>query len=180
MSTTVQLLAAEGATTSYSLGFAVGPLLVIGALVWAIVVFVRKARRPPTQLPVLPPQHPQYGWVPTNHPQPGWGPPPVPAPYPASFGPAPYGPPAPTPAHWAPPAHPPAAAPAPRTGGPRRHPATPAGVQIGTNECGGGLAIASLSDVIRSKQAANRPKDQRVLPTLRDLLANKSAPPQTR
>ena len=42
------------------------------------------------------------------------------------------------------------------------------------------VEIASLSDVIRSKQAANRPKDQRVLPTLRDLLANKSAPPQTR
>ena len=117
MSTTVQLLAAEGATTSYSLGFALGRLLFIGALVWAIVFFVRKARRPPTQRPpVLPPQYPQYGWIPTNHPQPGWGPPPVPAPYPASFGPAPYGPPAPTPAHWAPPAHPPAAAPAPEDG----------------------------------------------------------------
>ena len=33
------------------------------------------------------------------------------------------------------------------------------------------VEIASLGDVIRSKQAANRPKDQRVLPTLRDLLA---------
>ena len=32
---------------------------------------------------------------------------------------------------------------------------------------------ASLGDVIRSKQAANRPKDQRVLPTLRELLAKK-------
>ena len=32
------------------------------------------------------------------------------------------------------------------------------------------VAVASLADVIRSKQAANRPKDQRVLPTLRDLL----------
>ena len=31
--------------------------------------------------------------------------------------------------------------------------------------------VASLADVIRSKQAANRPKDQRVLPTLRALLA---------
>jgi hypothetical protein len=33
------------------------------------------------------------------------------------------------------------------------------------------VPIASLSDVIRSKQAANRPKDQRVLPTLREILA---------
>lgn len=33
------------------------------------------------------------------------------------------------------------------------------------------VQVASLSDVIRSKQAANRPKDQRVLPTLRDILA---------
>lgn len=33
--------------------------------------------------------------------------------------------------------------------------------------------IASLSDVIRSKQAANRPKDQRVLPTLREILATR-------
>ncbi|MCV7410427.1 hypothetical protein AWC05_00095 [Mycobacterium florentinum] len=31
------------------------------------------------------------------------------------------------------------------------------------------VEIASLSDVIRSKQAANRPKDQRVLPTLREI-----------
>ena len=38
-----------------------------------------------------------------------------------------------------------------------------------------GLVIptASLADVIRSKQAANRPKDQRVLPTLRRLLAER-------
>ena len=34
--------------------------------------------------------------------------------------------------------------------------------------------IASLSDVIRSKQAANRPKDQRVLPTLREILATRA------
>ncbi len=115
MSTTVQLLAAEGATTSYSLGFALGRLLVIGAVVWAIVVFVRKARRPPTQPPVLPPQHPQYGWGPTNYFQPGWGQPPVPAPQSAPFRPAPYGPPAPIPAHWAPPAYP-APAPAPEDG----------------------------------------------------------------
>ncbi|BBZ13313.1 hypothetical protein [Mycobacterium branderi] len=33
------------------------------------------------------------------------------------------------------------------------------------------VRIASLSDVIRSKQAANRPKDQRTLPTLREILA---------
>ena len=35
------------------------------------------------------------------------------------------------------------------------------------------VQIASLADVIRSKQAANRPKDQRVLPTLREILANR-------
>jgi hypothetical protein len=35
------------------------------------------------------------------------------------------------------------------------------------------LQIASLADVIRSKQAANRPKDQRVLPTLREILARR-------
>jgi hypothetical protein len=35
------------------------------------------------------------------------------------------------------------------------------------------VRIASLSDVIRSKQAANRPKDQRVLPTLREILAQR-------
>ncbi len=33
------------------------------------------------------------------------------------------------------------------------------------------VPVASLADVIRSKQAANRPKDQRVLPTLREILA---------
>lgn len=35
------------------------------------------------------------------------------------------------------------------------------------------VEVASLGDVIRSKQAANRAKDQRVLPTLRELLANR-------
>jgi hypothetical protein len=35
------------------------------------------------------------------------------------------------------------------------------------------VPIASLADVIRSKQAANRPKDQRVLPVLREILANR-------
>lgn len=33
--------------------------------------------------------------------------------------------------------------------------------------------VASLADVIRSKQAANRPKDQRVLPVLREILASR-------
>lgn len=33
------------------------------------------------------------------------------------------------------------------------------------------VPVASLADVIRSKQAANRPKDQRVLPVLREILA---------
>jgi len=32
------------------------------------------------------------------------------------------------------------------------------------------VSVASLRDVVRSKQAANRPKDQRVLPILRELL----------
>jgi hypothetical protein len=36
------------------------------------------------------------------------------------------------------------------------------------------LAIANLADVIRSKEAANRPKDRAVLPILRDTLAVKS------
>jgi hypothetical protein len=36
------------------------------------------------------------------------------------------------------------------------------------------VQIASLADVIRSKQAANRPKDQRLLPTLRAILARRS------
>jgi hypothetical protein len=35
------------------------------------------------------------------------------------------------------------------------------------------VRVASLADVIRSKQAANRPKDQRVLPTLRRLLSER-------
>lgn len=35
------------------------------------------------------------------------------------------------------------------------------------------ISVASLADVIRSKQAANRPKDQRVLPTLREILASR-------
>jgi hypothetical protein len=33
--------------------------------------------------------------------------------------------------------------------------------------------IASLADVIRSKQAANRPKDQRALPVLREILSRR-------
>lgn len=36
------------------------------------------------------------------------------------------------------------------------------------------LRVASLADIIRSKQAANRPKDQRVLPTLREILASRN------
>jgi hypothetical protein len=35
------------------------------------------------------------------------------------------------------------------------------------------VLIASLRDVIRSKQAANQPKDQRMLPTLREILAQR-------
>jgi hypothetical protein len=35
------------------------------------------------------------------------------------------------------------------------------------------VQIASLADVVRSKQAANRPKDQRVLPTLREILSRR-------
>lgn len=35
------------------------------------------------------------------------------------------------------------------------------------------IAVADLADIIRSKQAANRPKDQRVLPTLREILASR-------
>lgn len=34
--------------------------------------------------------------------------------------------------------------------------------------------VTSLADAIRSKQAANRPKDQRVLPTLREILASRN------
>lgn len=39
------------------------------------------------------------------------------------------------------------------------------------------VSIASLADVIRSKQAANRPKDQRVLPVLREILAARRGEP---
>jgi hypothetical protein len=39
------------------------------------------------------------------------------------------------------------------------------------------VQIASLADIIRSKQAANRPKDQRVLPTLRRILSERGAKP---
>jgi hypothetical protein len=35
------------------------------------------------------------------------------------------------------------------------------------------VRVSALADVVRSKQAANRPKDQRVLPTLREILANR-------
>ena len=35
------------------------------------------------------------------------------------------------------------------------------------------IRVASLEDIIRSKQAANRDKDRRVLPALRELLANR-------
>jgi hypothetical protein len=35
------------------------------------------------------------------------------------------------------------------------------------------VPVASLADVIRSKQAANRPKDQRALPVLREILASR-------
>lgn len=36
------------------------------------------------------------------------------------------------------------------------------------------VRVAALADIIRSKQAANRPKDQRVLPTLREILASRN------
>jgi predicted nucleotidyltransferase len=39
------------------------------------------------------------------------------------------------------------------------------------------VKVASLADVIRSKQAANRNKDQRVLPTLREILARRDQHP---
>ena len=42
-----------------------------------------------------------------------------------------------------------------------------------TDLYGVAVQIASLADVIRSKQAANRPKDQRVLPTLREILSRR-------
>ena len=35
------------------------------------------------------------------------------------------------------------------------------------------VPTASLADVIRSKQAANRPKDQRAMPVLREILASR-------
>lgn len=37
--------------------------------------------------------------------------------------------------------------------------------------------VASLGDVVRSKQAADRPKDRRVLPVLREILASRNQPP---
>lgn len=43
-----------------------------------------------------------------------------------------------------------------------------------TVELGGvQLQVAALADIIRSKQAANRPKDQLTLPTLREILAKR-------
>jgi hypothetical protein len=42
-----------------------------------------------------------------------------------------------------------------------------------TDLYGVSVQIASLADVIRSKQAANRAKDQRVLPTLREILSRR-------
>lgn len=39
------------------------------------------------------------------------------------------------------------------------------------------IPVASLADVIRSKQAANRLKDQRVLPVLREILASRFQEP---
>lgn len=41
------------------------------------------------------------------------------------------------------------------------------------------VKVASLADIIRSKQAANRLKDLRVLPTLREILARRDAEPGT-
>jgi hypothetical protein len=35
------------------------------------------------------------------------------------------------------------------------------------------IRVAALADIIRSKQAANREKDRRVLPVLREILANR-------
>jgi hypothetical protein len=45
-----------------------------------------------------------------------------------------------------------------------------------TIRLGGGTAIvvASLADIVRSKSAANRDKDRRVLPALRELLADRT------
>jgi len=42
-----------------------------------------------------------------------------------------------------------------------------------TSIAGVTVHIASLEDIVRSKQAADRAKDRRVLPTLRELLANR-------
>jgi hypothetical protein len=44
---------------------------------------------------------------------------------------------------------------------------------VPTSILGVEVPVASLADVIRSKQAANRPKDQRVLPVLREILASR-------
>lgn len=41
------------------------------------------------------------------------------------------------------------------------------------------VKVASLADIIRSKQAANRNKDLRVLPTLREILARRLSGPGT-
>jgi len=41
------------------------------------------------------------------------------------------------------------------------------------------VVVASLGDIIRSKQAADRDKDRLTLPTLRELLANRDAVPGT-
>lgn len=43
----------------------------------------------------------------------------------------------------------------------------------GTSLAGVVVRVAALEDIVRSKQAVNRPKDQRVLPILRELLANR-------
>jgi hypothetical protein len=42
-----------------------------------------------------------------------------------------------------------------------------------TSAFGVTLRIASLEDIVRSKQAADRDKDRRVLPVLREILANR-------
>lgn len=44
---------------------------------------------------------------------------------------------------------------------------------VGVEMAGVVVPVASLADVIRSKQAANRAKDQRVLPVLREILARR-------
>ncbi|KLO29016.1 hypothetical protein ABW16_10550 [Mycolicibacter heraklionensis] len=52
-------------------------------------------------------------------------------------------------------------------------------VKEATDQAAFGLLIptASLADIIRSKQAANRLKDQRVLPVLREILASRHGRP---